>query len=455
MSRRKRSASSVIFLIIILGLLGGALYLYNSAMFERDKPIIKVKNKIYWNLKDPIDVSLEDRSGIKYYTVVLKTASQEYILKREVLHTPLTKIDLAITFAKARTLLREKSAVLKIHATDASRWNFFAGNSSSTEAQIVIDKKRPQLSIVTNSYGIRRGGSALVIAKIKDENLDEYYIDNGMGKHFKLQPFYKEDYFIALVAWPVTSKKFRATLIARDFAGNRTRTPINFRLKEKNYKLSKLALNSSFLDGKITQLALEHSSEDIEDSIEKFSYVNETLRKENEDLIHTIASKVSNERIDDFKLVPFYPLKNAAAVASFGDHRKYSYEGKEVSQSYHLGLDLASVKMAPIITRNDAKVLYAAENGIYGSMLMLDFGLGLTTVYGHCTSILVDVDMQVKGGTQIANTGMTGLALGDHLHFGTLVQGVEVRPEEWMDKQWFKLNITDVIDNAKKIIIRQ
>jgi len=455
MSRKKRSASSVIFLIIVLTLLGGALYLYNSTMFEREKPVINVQSKIYWNLKDAISVSLNDTSGIKYYTIVLKTASEEYILKREVLHTPLQKIDLNITFAKARTLLKENSAVLKINAVDASRWNMFSGNSASAEAQIIIDKKRPQLSIVANSYGIRRGGSALVVAKIKDENLDEYYIDNGLGKHFKLQPFYKENYFISLVAWPVTSKKFRATLIARDYAGNRTRTPINFKLKEKSYKLSKLKLNSSFIDGKITQLTQEHNSEDIEDDVEKFAYVNETLRNENEDLIHEIASQISDERIDDFKLVPFYPLKNAAAVASFGDHRKYSYEGREVSQSYHLGLDLASVKMAPIVTKNDAKVIYAAENGIYGSMLMLDFGLGLTTVYGHCTNILVDVDMQVKRGTQIANTGMTGLALGDHLHFGTLVQGVEVRPEEWMDKQWFRLNVTDVIDNAKKIIIRQ
>ena len=42
--------------------------------------------------------------------------------------------------------------------------------------------------------------------------------------------------------------------------------------------------------------------------------------------------------------------------------------------------------------------------------------------------------------------------MGDHLHFGVLVQGIEVRPAEWMDSTWIKLNITDVIENAKKII---
>jgi murein DD-endopeptidase MepM/ murein hydrolase activator NlpD len=47
---------------------------------------------------------------------------------------------------------------------------------------------------------------------------------------------------------------------------------------------------------------------------------------------------------------------------------------------------------------------------------------------------------------------MTGLALGDHLHFGVLVQGIEVRPEEWMDKLWIKNNIDKVFNEADKII---
>jgi len=38
------------------------------------------------------------------------------------------------------------------------------------------------------------------------------------------------------------------------------------------------------------------------------------------------------------------------------------------------------------------------------------------------------------------------------LHFGVLVQGVEVRPEEWLDKNWIKANITDIIQKARKII---
>ncbi len=44
------------------------------------------------------------------------------------------------------------------------------------------------------------------------------------------------------------------------------------------------------------------------------------------------------------------------------------------------------------------------------------------------------------------------LALGDHLHFGVLVQGIEVRPEEWMDKKWIRNNIDNVFKEASSII---
>lgn len=48
----------------------------------------------------------------------------------------------------------------------------------------------------------------------------------------------------------------------------------------------------------------------------------------------------------------------------------------------------------------------------------------------------------VQKGAIIAKTGSTGLAFGDHLHFGMLVGGVEVTPLEWIDPKWIKDNIT-------------
>jgi len=87
-------------------------------------------------------------------------------------------------------------------------------------------------------------------------------------------------------------------------------------------------------------------------------------------------------------------------------------------------------------------------------MPIIHHGLGLYTLYGHCSSLNVANGDSIRAKAQIANTGKSGYAMGDHLHFGVLIQGIEVRPAEWMDTQWMKLNISNVIKDAKEIIDR-
>lgn len=108
--------------------------------------------------------------------------------------------------------------------------------------------------------------------------------------------------------------------------------------------------------------------------------------------------------------------------------------------------------MANIVSTNNAVVAFADKNGIYGNNLILYHGLGLYTLYAHCSAFKVQKGDMVTSKEVVANTGKSGLALGDHLHFGILVQGVEVRPEEWMDAKWMKDNIFDILNNSKKMI---
>jgi murein DD-endopeptidase MepM/ murein hydrolase activator NlpD len=120
-----------------------------------------------------------------------------------------------------------------------------------------------------------------------------------------------------------------------------------------------------------------------------------------------------------------------------------------------MGLDLASVQMGAIKSSNNGKVIFAKSNGIYGNLPIIDHGFGLYTLYGHCSQLHVQEQDHVVSEQEIAKTGMSGYAMGDHLHFGILVQGIEVRPEEWMDSKWISDNITNVIDSAKMFIDQQ
>ena len=453
--RRRKSKSSFGGLFLFAVIIVGAIYLYSSEMFERDLPRITMENNGYWNLKTPLEISIDDASGLKSYKIVLKSSSNETTLHYEQFMTAKESVNVKVEPPRSAYAMKDKEIVISVEATDVSKWNFLNGNSTIVEYKLKIDKKRPQLSSVANSYKIKKGGAALVIFKANDDNLKDIYIQTNFGKRFKPQPFYKDGYYISLLAWPVTEESFRATIIAKDYAQNISKTNVALYLKDKKYRVSNIKLSDKFLNRKIAELADEFmETQGVTDQIEQFKIINEDIRAKNETLIHEITSKVSDEMISDFKMKKMYPLKNAAIVARFGDYRKYSYEGEHISESYHLGLDMASNAMAKIKPQNSGDVVFADYNGLYGNMPIIHHGLGLYTLYGHCSSINVNSGDFVKAGVHMANTGKSGYAMGDHLHFGVLIQGIEVRPAEWMDSTWMKLNISDIIKNAKEIIDR-
>ncbi|TRZ78225.1 MAG: M23 family metallopeptidase, partial [Deltaproteobacteria bacterium] len=87
-------------------------------------------------------------------------------------------------------------------------------------------------------------------------------------------------------------------------------------------------------------------------------------------------------------------------------------------------------------------VAYAGYLGIYGNFVIIDHGFGFFTLYGHLNSIDVKKGKEVRKGDVMGHTGSSGLAGGDHLHFGMLVGGQFVNPQEWWDAHWIADNVT-------------
>jgi murein DD-endopeptidase MepM/ murein hydrolase activator NlpD len=129
-------------------------------------------------------------------------------------------------------------------------------------------------------------------------------------------------------------------------------------------------------------------------------------------------------------------------MSEFGDRRSYSFEGRIIDRQTHLGIDLASLKRADVGAAQDGIVVFAGDLGIYGETVVIDHGLGVSSLYGHLSSIRVKVGDEVVEGQSIGNTGESGLAGGDHLHFSTMVHGIHVDPVEWWDPNWLADHIT-------------
>ncbi|MBD5165906.1 M23 family metallopeptidase [Helicobacter sp.] len=461
----------VCIIVILFG-----MFMLSSDGFEKESPTIHLKSTS-WNLKGTFPIEISDNAGIKSYKVSLIDNGQKIPLEIQNLteQNPMCMIKNANTAPLAQNITTQspvkkfcigiqkpeniknnvQSLLLEISVTDTSKWNFFKGNTTTEKFPIQIDTKKPQIAVIANSYKITQGGSALVIFKAEDENLKSVRITNG-DLDFTPQPFYKDGFYISLLAWSKLHENFNAKIIAEDSAGNLSVAPINYFKQKKQYRNSTIPLTDAFIDGKISSLVEEIGEKnlgDFEDKLSIFRYINEEVREDTFNRILKAASLIDTESlVENFSIGAFAPLKNGAVMANFGDHRTFIYQGENVSESNHMGLDLASVKQAPVILNNAGIVTLNEFVGIDGNALVIYHGLGLSTLYAHLTSTEVNVGDTLEKGVIIANTGNTGLALGDHLHFSVLVQGYEVWNAEWMDSAWIKTNITNVIAQSKEII---
>ena len=52
----------------------------------------------------------------------------------------------------------------------------------------------------------------------------------------------------------------------------------------------------------------------------------------------------------------------------------------------------------------------------------------------------------VKRGQVMGQSGMTGMAGGDHIHFAMQLDGVQIDPKEWWDPHWIQDHISKRID---------
>ena len=94
--RRKNEKSSLGVLLLFGLIIGGFLYVYNSVMFEREAPKISFDNNGYWNLKKPLNIKIDDASGIKVYKIILQTKDNEITLQYEQLINPKKSLNIKV-----------------------------------------------------------------------------------------------------------------------------------------------------------------------------------------------------------------------------------------------------------------------------------------------------------------------------------------------------------------------
>ena len=451
-SDRPRTRLPVIvflFLIIVIGLLGGAYYL--GPRLERGAPQIKLPDSDVLGLA-PMEIGVTDQgAGLKSLTATLAAGGAEHTLASEQYAQPVTEKKITVALSSKITGVKEGPAVLRVSARDASLWNFFRGNETVIQKTLTIDITAPTVELIADDRYVNFGGVGVIVYKTSaDTATSGVRIGTYFFPGFQGQIKGHADHFIALFAHPYNvPADAKAVLVATDKAGNTREMALVYELKNVKYKKSTIVISDNFLQGKIAPLlndvgARQGSPKDV------FLRVNKELRKENEDKIAAITKKSTASIL--WKGA-FSQLSNSKVEANFADERTYTYNNDPIDTAYHLGYDLSVTKHYPIEAANSGTVAFVGDLGIYGNTVMLDHGLGLYTLYGHLSSFDVKVGDSIKQRQILGKTGETGLAAGDHLHYGIYLHGVAVLPVEWWDQKWINDNINPKLGGQSGVAI--
>jgi murein DD-endopeptidase MepM/ murein hydrolase activator NlpD len=94
----------------------------------------------------------------------------------------------------------------------------------------------------------------------------------------------------------------------------------------------------------------------------------------------------------------------------------------------HEGIDIAVGSGTPVHAAAAGTIIYAGWMEGYGNLVVIDHGNGLSTAYGHNSSLASAVGQGVSAGQVIAYSGSTGHSTGPHVHFEVRVNGAPVDP---------------------------
>lgn len=127
------------------------------------------------------------------------------------------------------------------------------------------------------------------------------------------------------------------------------------------------------------------------------------------------------------------PFAHASPVAGYTSsgfgYRLHPLENKV---KFHYGTDFAANSGTAVCAFADGTVLAAGQDDGYGNYVKIRHADGYTTLYGHCSKLLVRAGQTVTMGQEIALVGATGKATGPHLHFELMHDGYYYNPEFYL-----------------------
>lgn len=103
-----------------------------------------------------------------------------------------------------------------------------------------------------------------------------------------------------------------------------------------------------------------------------------------------------------------------------------------IGSTNHKGVDIAVPVGTPLRSMQAGTVTAVGYFGGLGMRVEIDFGNGVSTVYGHMSGFAVSPGQKVSAGQLVGFSGNTGNSTGPHLHVEVHINGTPINPYPWL-----------------------
>lgn len=440
----------LIVIVLAIAVVAGGVFAFLRG--EGQAPVLAAPQSVELGRKPlPLELRAEDAgSGVRHFAATLRTADGDKPLGEVEVPGSLLRgaadrspVKLAVQLDAKALGLKEGNATLVLEARDWSLRSMLKGNAASAEIPVRIDLRPPRISVANGITYLKRSGAGAAYYSVSEDAVrDGVDVGGRLYRGFPRKGYGPQDRVALFAVARDQGPETPIRVFAEDVAGNRAEVGWATELKDAVFPEEPIELDGipKILNERVPDLAAQFGWDDG-DRVAAFQKINTEGRAQNEARIREVVRESGAERLFQGE---FLQMRNSKVTSRFAEHRTYFLKGEKISEAIHYGYDLAVTQNAPIEAANRGKVLFAEELGIYGNCVILDHGLGLTSLYGHLSQIDVQPGQLVEKGARLGKSGHTGLAGGDHLHFAILVGETYVDPVEWWDKKWVREKIDEM-----------
>ena len=216
-------------------------------------------------------------------------------------------------------------------------------------------------------------------------------------------------------------EKEKAELVVLQEQTTSKKNSVETLVNEKSAELKKV---NSQIGTKTAQV--EAYEKDIKAQEDKIKQIEAEIKRQEEEArkkAEAAGQKYNTVSIGNIKFI--WPCPSSSRITSGFGGRESPTEG---ASSNHQGIDIGAPTGSNIVAAADGTVTISTYSYSAGNYIMLNHGGGVSTVYMHCSQLLVSAGDTVKQGQVIAKVGSTGYSTGPHLHFGVRLNGSYVNP---------------------------